>query len=104
MEEKFFKNDPLKITITVPEFIQAFSEVGIDLKSNGMLEGLVKEDELLDRSRVRTIMFEIMMKTKFSGEKKRYEVNKDGEAREIHEMHDSYHQLHVPQMHEPHYT
>lgn len=85
MEEKFFKNDPLKITITVPEFIEASSEE-IDLKSNGMLEGLVKEDELLDRSRVRTIMFEIMMKTKFSGEKKRYEVNKDGEAMPIFEF------------------
>ena len=68
-----------------------------------MLEGLVKEDELLDRNRIRSIMFEFLMKITFSGEKRRYEVNKDGEAREIHEMHYA-HQLHVPQMHEPHYA
>jgi hypothetical protein len=51
-----------------------------------MLEGLVKEDELLDRNRIRSIMFEFLMKITFSGEKRRYEVNKDGEAMPIFEF------------------
>jgi hypothetical protein len=79
MEEGFFNNDPHKITITVPEFIEAISK-DIDVKSNGMLEGLVKEDELLDRNRIRSIMFELLMKIRFSGKKGRYQVNIDDEA------------------------
>jgi hypothetical protein len=105
-EKVFFKNDPHKITITVPEFIEAISK-DIDVKSNGMLEGLVKEDELLDRNRIRTIMFEIMMKIRFTGKNRRYKVNKDGEAKDTvneeltaHEMHYAP-QLHAPPMHVP---
>jgi hypothetical protein len=103
MEELFFNNDPYEETITVPEFFLGLPEEMRDIKS--ILEGLVKLDELLDRKRISNIMFQLFMKIYFSGKKRRFEVNKDGEAREIqeltvHEMHNAP-QLHVPPMHVP---